>query len=205
MRGWLDELRLRAWSVHAPICEGFRDGVWGRAVLERVDRCPCRDEAVAETIGRPWVPRASSGPRWWSSIWASRSATPSRHTPTTRRPCGASLEPIADACGSAGVRLALEVIPNALATPPAVPEWLEGDLELGRTGACLDVGHAHLTGGAPEAVERLGGHIITTHIHDNRGRTDDHLVPFDGTIDWTATLVALSKVGYAGPLDFRVA
>jgi hypothetical protein len=42
--------------------------------------------------------------------------------------------------------------------------------------------------------------ILTTHVHDNRGRTDDHLVPFDGTVDWPATFMALFKVGYTGPL-----
>ena len=67
-----------------------------------------------------------------------------------------------------------------------------------------DVGHAHVTGGAPDAIDTLGGYIVTTHIHDNRGKTDDHLVPFDGTIDWTATLTALQKVGYTGPLMFEV-
>ena len=45
---------------------------------------------------------------------------------------------------------------------------------------------------------------MTTHVHDNRGRTDDHLVPFDGTIDWPAALMALSKVGYTGPLVFEL-
>ena len=79
------------------------------------------------------------------------------------------------------------------------------ELELGDAGICLDFGHAHLTGGAPEAAEALSGHVITTHVHDNHGQLDDHLVPFDGTIDWAATLMAISKVGYAGPLVFEVA
>jgi sugar phosphate isomerase/epimerase len=29
-------------------------------------------------------------------------------------------------------------------------------------------------------------------------------VQFDGTLDWTATLTAISKVGYAGPLVFEL-
>jgi sugar phosphate isomerase/epimerase len=102
------------------------------------------------------------------------------------------------------VLLALEVIPNNLATPDALVAWLTSDLDLDRCGACLDVGHAHLTGGAPEAAETLGGYIITTHIHDNAGRSDDHLVPFDGTIDWTTTLSSVLKFGYRGPLMFEL-
>ena len=33
--------------------------------------------------------------------------------------------------------------------------------------------------------------VATTHIHDNRGERDDHLLPYEGTIDWGATLAAL--------------
>jgi sugar phosphate isomerase/epimerase len=29
-------------------------------------------------------------------------------------------------------------------------------------------------------------------------------VPFEGTIDWAATMMAFSKVGYAGPLMFEL-
>jgi sugar phosphate isomerase/epimerase len=68
----------------------------------------------------------------------------------------------------------------------------------------MDVGHAHLAGGAPEAIELLAGHLLTTHVHDNAGHSDDHLVPFAGTIDWPATAAALVKVGYAGPLMFEL-
>ena len=41
-------------------------------------------------------------------------------------------------------------------------------------------------------------------MHDNRGRTDDHLVPFEGTIDWPAALTAVQKVGYDGTLMFEI-
>jgi sugar phosphate isomerase/epimerase len=116
-----------------------------------------------------------------------------------------SLEEIAGAAAAAGVRLALEVIPNDLSTADALLDWFDGDLDLGRAGICLDFGHAHLLGGTAEAVEALSGHVITTHVHDNRGRSDDHLVPFSGTIDWPGTLASLWKIGYDGRLVFEVA
>ena len=31
-----------------------------------------------------------------------------------------------------------------------------------------------------DAIETVSGHLITTHVHDNRGKLDDHLAPFDG-------------------------
>ena len=35
-------------------------------------------------------------------------------------------------------------------------------------------------------------------MHDNRGRDDDHLVPFHGTIDWDVALMTMQKIGYEG-------
>jgi sugar phosphate isomerase/epimerase len=116
-----------------------------------------------------------------------------------------SLETLASAAQSAGVRLALELIPNALSTAEALEALFGGDLELGDAGVCLDLGHAHLMGGVPEATEVLSGHIITTHVHDNDRKADAHRVPGEGTIDWPAAMTALGKVGYGGPLIFEVA
>jgi sugar phosphate isomerase/epimerase len=199
VHSWMHALGLRAWSMHAPITESFVNGEWGRPFSTAASDGPARAVAIAETtaavkaardlgcavlVVHLGLPRPQPVPRGDNDAGAARR----------------SLEPIAEACEAAGVQLALEVIPNELSTADAIFEWLEGDLDLRGAGACLDVGHAHLTGGAPEAAELLSGHIVTTHIHDNQGTSDDHLIPFDGTIDWPATLMALSKVGYAGPL-----
>ena len=62
-----------------------------------------------------------------------------------------------------------------------------------------------MDGDVVDAIETVSEHLIATHVHDNRGRTDDHLVPFDGTIDWPAALTAVQKVGYDGPLMLEIA
>ena len=77
--------------------------------------------------------------------------------------------------------------------------------ESAEIGICLDVGHAHLEGDLIDAIEITSGHLASLHVHDNRGRTDDHLVPFDGTIDWPAAVTALQKVGYDGALIVEAA
>jgi sugar phosphate isomerase/epimerase len=115
------------------------------------------------------------------------------------------LEALAEAATAAGVRLALELIPNTLSTAAALEALFGGDLDLGDAGVCLDLGHAHIMGGVPEAAEILAGHIITTHVHDNDGKSDSHLVPGEGKIDWPAAMTELGKVGYSGPLIFEVA
>jgi sugar phosphate isomerase/epimerase len=72
-------------------------------------------------------------------------------------------------------------------------------------GVCLDFGHAHLQGDVVDAIETLSGVLVATHVHDNQGRRDEHLAPFDGTIDWAGALVALQKIGYEGMMMLELA
>ena len=56
-----------------------------------------------------------------------------------------------------------------------------------------------------DVIETLSGHLWTTHVHDNGGKRDEHLLPYAGTIDWDAAMMETQKVGYDGPLMFEVA
>lgn len=203
VRGWLDDLHLTAWSIHAPITEGFSGGVWGRAYSNASRDAAVRAEAVSETLAAIAAAR-TLGARIVVLHLGLPQGQPIPADDNDAAAARRALTPIAAACDDAGVQLALEVIPNTLATADAILEWLHEDADLDRAGACLDVGHAHLTGGAPEAVETLSGTILTTHIHDNAGGADDHLLPFAGTIDWPTTLQGLVKTGYTGPLVFEL-
>ena len=103
-----------------------------------------------------------------------------------------------------GVRIAVEVIPNALSTARQLVRLIE-DEDLPALGICLDVGHARLQGDVVDALETVAGYLVTTHLHDNGGRKDDHLLPFDGVIDWAELLIAFQKVGYDGTLMLELA
>jgi sugar phosphate isomerase/epimerase len=68
-------------------------------------------------------------------------------------------------------------------------------------GLVFDAGHAALRGGDPlQAAERMLPRLLHTHLHDNHGARDEHLVPGDGLIDWPALLGCLSSGGYTGAL-----
>jgi sugar phosphate isomerase/epimerase len=103
------------------------------------------------------------------------------------------------------VQLALEVIPNKLSSAEALVSFIENDLDGSNVGICMDVGHAFIMGDLGDAIEACSGHLVTTHLHDNRGKTDDHLTPGAGSINWPSTLMSLQKIGYDGTWLFEVA
>jgi sugar phosphate isomerase/epimerase len=200
---WLADAGLRAGSMHAPICAGFTGGEWGRPFSNAAGDAARRREAIDETTAAGHAAQALGCELMVLHLGLPRT----QPIPPGDNDVGAlrrSLEDLAGVAATTRVRLALEVIPNDLSTPDMLLHLL-ADLDLGDAGVCLDFGHAHLMGGAPEATEALSGHIIATHVHDNGGDGDDHLVPFEGTIDWPAALAAMWKVGYAGRLVFEVA
>ena len=89
-----------------------------------------------------------------------------------------------------GVTIALENTPGDMATPGNLKNFLE-QTRLTNVKLCFDAGHAHLEGGVVASLEVIRDLIVTTHIHDNRGDRDDHLPPYEGTIDWDSALAAM--------------
>jgi sugar phosphate isomerase/epimerase len=60
----------------------------------------------------------------------------------------------------------------------------------------FDIGHAHLAElPEDERLEKsfspLRDLVSSVHLHDNHGDKDEHLPPFDGTIDWPAAIKLL--------------
>lgn len=70
-------------------------------------------------------------------------------------------------------------------------------------GICFDTGHAELDSGAVELAELLAPRVIATHLHDNDGKEDQHLPPFEGCIDWPILIAALRSGGYSGRWTFE--
>ena len=69
---------------------------------------------------------------------------------------------------------------------------------------CLDVGHAALTGGAPdESVRILGKRLGALHIHDVDLVNDSHTMPGLGKVNWRAVTRALGESDYNGYLTLE--
>ncbi len=59
-------------------------------------------------------------------------------------------------------------------------------------GFCFDSGHANVTG-EMDILERYLDRLIMTHLHDNHGRADEHLLPGQGAINWKPIIQTLKK------------
>ncbi len=200
---WLDDTRLTLHSVHAPIAGRYVSGTWkDGSSLAAADEGR-RKAAVDETLAALDVAAAIP-----YRVLVAHCGVPQPYAAHGDNHLGSlvrSLEELSPVAQRYGVRIAVEVIPNALSTPSALVEVIESDIDARGLGICMDVGHARMMGDVVDAIETCSGHLLTTHLHDNRGRTDDHLIPGKGVIDWEATTLAFQKVGYDGVWMFELA
>lgn len=110
-----------------------------------------------------------------------------------------SLEELLPAARELGVAVALENITNDFSRGHRIADFLaESGLE--GLGCCYDCGHAAIYGRTVEELEEMAPRLLSTHIHDTTGGLDNHLMPFDGEIDWPALAAALAATGYDGAL-----
>jgi sugar phosphate isomerase/epimerase len=181
---------LEAWSMHAPLYPDREMGRSGAPAVnllhaEKSRRIAAMDEIkraleTAEQIHfRNLIVHLGERNDEWSPRAVEYALTALEHLGAFARPLGVC-----------------PLVENLL-SEPTTPEHLMEILETGhldKIGVCLDLGHAHLTVGVPEAIATLGARIVQVHAHDNHGLKDEHLFPGDGAIDWPATTAALNAL-----------
>ena len=86
---------------------------------------------------------------------------------------------------------------------PGYLEFVFDYIKNDNAGICYDSGHAHCHFGDKFDFERFKDKIFAVHLHDNNGFADQHLLPFDGTIDWNALAKNLVKANYNGPITLE--
>ena len=204
LQEWLADAGLELHGVHAPIGETFESGRWGPPINIASPDPAARAKAIDETERALQIARRIPFGVLVTHVGLPRTQ-PAAATDNSRDAARRSLDELQELAEPLGVTIALEVIPNDLSRAGALVHFIETELEDRGAGICLDFGHAHMDGDLIDAVETVSGHLLTTHVHDNRGRTDDHLLPFEGTIDWPGAMTALQKVGYDGTLLLEVA
>ncbi len=95
-----------------------------------------------------------------------------------------------------GVTFAIENMPSF---PPMLGKTAEELNELvdgTDLSICFDVGHANTNNQIEEMISIFKDRIANVHVHDNSGKSDEHLTIGDGTVDFPATMKSLE--GYRG-------
>ena len=69
--------------------------------------------------------------------------------------------------------------------------------------ACWDLGHANIEGHQYEDIIALGDDLRAIHVHDNNGKSDQHIAPFCGTLNMDEVMNALIDIDYKGYFTFE--
>ena len=203
LRRWLTETGLRLHSMHAPIAESLSGSTWGTMFSTAFADNARRQAAVREAEAALGVAREL--PFGFLVVHLGTPTATAGSGDNSRAAGVRSVDDIAAIAEPLGVRVAVEVIPNDLSSAATLVTMLERDFDTTSVGLCMDFGHAHMMGDVADAIEIAAEHLITTHVHDNRGRSDDHLVPYQGSIDWPSALVTVRKIGYDDTLMMELA
>ena len=199
---WLDDTRLKLHAIHAPITDSYTDGKWGRPFSTAWNVTDQRARAIEEIYAALEIAQKIE-----TSFLVVHLGTPTRYASDQDNDPDAAAKSLAELQALTqplGLQLALEVVPNPLSTATALIKLLEENTAPPNVGICLDFGHAFLSGDLIEEIEVASGYLLTTHLHDNLGTRDDHLVPFEGRIDWPSAMMTMRKVGYDGVLMLEV-
>ncbi|MFC1491197.1 sugar phosphate isomerase/epimerase family protein [Nitrospinota bacterium] len=201
LRGWLEDLSLEPASFHAPFyghLSEARAGTW----LSLAHSEPEKRLKAINAVQSALVAMANLGARFAVIHPAAPGSAGVGDTADGLRQSLERLIPLAE---HLDLTLALENIPAPLGRAEPVAAMIER-IDHPRVRVCLDSGHANLTEGenSGEAFRRLAPLAAATHLHDNDGERDEHLIPGEGKTPFPALWNALHDADYEGPLTFEL-
>jgi sugar phosphate isomerase/epimerase len=190
----LADQRLQLTSLHAPTSRDLsvnREGGTPLSIteVERVRRIEAMDHLkrvldVAEDL--PFS-------RLILHMGGSREAA----EPRKRDAAFSSLEHLTLHAKHLGVTVCIENTTSEMGEPAYLRAFAD-ETRLSRLRFNFDIGHAHLAEGpvddrVAKGFEALRNLVVSAHIHDNHGEKDEHLPPYDGTINWASALKLLDS------------
>jgi sugar phosphate isomerase/epimerase len=122
----------------------------------------------------------------------------SRETPDLRKRDAAfsTLEHLILHAKHAGVTICIENTTSEMGAPTFLRSFVDDTRLPLRFN--FDIGHANLADGAEDTrVESsfapMREFVASVHIHDNHGEKDEHLPPYDGSIEWAEAIKTLKS------------
>jgi sugar phosphate isomerase/epimerase len=182
---WFRDSPLKVHSLHAPM---YTDNIWGRSgpdthinITHRVKAERMRwvgeiKRALEVAEGIPFrylIQHLGVSGQEYSDYAVDAAFT--------------SLEELSIFARQRGVEVLLENIPNELSSAERL-ELFNRTTHM-NLNYVFDTGHAHMGAGVENEFEIMKRRIKSTHVHDNDGKDDQHLLPMTtGSIDWARTM-----------------
>ena len=111
----------------------------------------------------------------------------------------AILDNVNELLGYAGVkevRLAIEN--DCLAPANEILSHSLNEITDTRYGFCYDSSHDNLTAQPLKLLRDHGHRLLTTHISDNQGEKDDHMLPYEGSFVWDDFCRVFAGINFRG-------
>ena len=188
----LTDNHLKLASLHAPTSRDLsatREGGQPLSIceVERVRRIEAMDELKRALDVAEEIPFA----RMIFHMGGSRETA----DPRKRDAAFSSLEHLILHARHRGVTICVENTTSEMGAPAYLRSFVD-ETRLAGLRFNFDIGHAHLADGAEEnriadSFEPLRELVAGVHVHDNHGEKDEHLPPYEGTIDWAAAVKLL--------------
>ena len=194
LKGMLEHQKLQLASLHAPTSKdasAMRESGIPLSVceVERVRRIEAMDEFkraidVAEELPFPRMVMHMGGSRETAD-------------PRKRDAAFSTLEHLVLHAKHVGVTLCVENTPSELGQPAYLRTFVD-ETRLTGLRFNFDIGHAFLGDGEEaeriaKAFEPMRELVASVHLHDNHGEKDEHLPPYDGSIDWQNAISVLNS------------
>jgi sugar phosphate isomerase/epimerase len=204
--GALADARLKLTSLHAPTSRDLsatREGGQPLSIceVERVRRIEAMDELKRAIDVAEELPFS----RMIFHMGGSRETA----DPRKRDAAFSSLEHLILHAKHVGVTICVENTTSEMGSPSYLRSFID-ETRLTGLRVNFDIGHANLADGPEEnriaeGFEPVRELVASTHIHDNHGEKDEHLPPYEGSIDWTAAVTLLKTAPEANlPLTLEL-
>jgi sugar phosphate isomerase/epimerase len=87
------------------------------------------------------------------------------------------------------------------------PEYLDfiySNIKSDKLKFCYDSGHENCFTPNYNYLDKYKNKLIALHLHDNDGTKDQHLLPFNGTINWKNLMDQIKNIEYKGSLALEI-
>lgn len=201
LNGWMSDLSLSISTFHAPFYADLGEARKGRWLSLAAPDADARGAAIQKTIQalRAFRPLGAK-------VAVIHPSAPGKAGDgDTYEALEESIERLLPVAEETDSVIAVENIPSALGRAEPLADFV-ARIDHPRLKICIDTGHALITEGdkTQKAIERLAPMCIATHLHDNDGRNDAHLIPGEGAFEWPSFLAALDAHRYPGTLALEL-